>query len=141
MQVQQKIASGQRLSPWKTGRRFTLALVLAWGAAAPDRAALASTPSGCAYDRPCVTRLYKSQAGGVFLQWSATENFSVYNVRWSRPGRGDTQVEVSGGDSGSFHLKNAHARTTYRFAIQGCSKRPLQSSRCSPWENTEFTTR
>lgn len=141
MQVQQKISSGRRPSRGKTARRLALAMALAWGAAAADRAALASTPSGCAYDRPCVTQVYKSQAGGIFLKWSATENFSAYNVRWSRPGRGDTQVEVSGGDSGSFHLKNAHAGTTYRFAIQGCSKRPLESSRCSPWENAQFTTR
>ena len=121
-------------------RRLVLGIGLVWSAAA-WAPVFASTPSGCPYDRPCIRQTYSTTSGGVFVSWSATESFSVYNVRWSRAGRDPTQVEVAGGRSGSFHLKNAHARTTYRFAIQGCSKRPLQSSRCSDWEDVEFKTR
>jgi len=93
---------------------------------------------GCAYDRPCINTIYKTTVGGILVRWNGQDNYSVYNVRWSRPGREAVQVEVGGGSSGSFHLKNGHPGITYTFAVQGCHKRALQSSRCSPWESQKF---
>ena len=93
---------------------------------------------GCAFDRPCITGIYRTKAGGIFVKWTASDDYSHYNVRWSRPGKGPVQVEVGGGRQGSFHLNPANRGMTYTFAVQGCHKRPLQSSRCSPWETTTF---
>jgi hypothetical protein len=117
------------------------ALLIGAAAAISASSAVASTPEGCAYDRPCIKDVYATKVGGVYLSWSATENFSNFNVRWSRPGKAVVQLEVPGGRQGSFHLKNARSRTTYTFAVQGCNTRFLASSRCSPWEPASFTTR
>lgn len=96
---------------------------------------------GCAYDRPCITEIYKTKAGGIFVRWNGQDSYSVYNVRWSRPGKDDIQVERGSGSNGSFHLERAHSGTTYTFKVQGCHKRPLQSSHCSPWEVQQFASK
>jgi hypothetical protein len=128
----------------RVGRRLwkpAAALLVGAAAAISPTAGLASPTEGCAYDRPCIKDVYATKAGGVYLSWSATESFSHFNVRWSRPGKAVVQLEVPGGRKGSFHLKNARSRTAYAFSVQGCNTRFLASSRCSPWEPASFTTR
>jgi hypothetical protein len=116
------------------------ALLIGAAAAISAPSALATPTQGCAYDRPCINPPYATKAGGVYLSWTATERFSHFNVRWSRPGKAVVQLEVPGGRQGSFHLKNARSRTTYEFSVQGCNTRFLAPSRCSPWEPAAFTT-
>jgi len=114
-------------------------------------AALSSSPSfaagfgndtrGCAYDRPCISDIARTTVGGILVEWNGQDNYHHYNVRWSRPGKGPVQVEVRGGSNGFFHLTKANTGTTYSFAVQGCKKALLQSSRCSPWESQQFRSR
>jgi Fibronectin type III domain len=87
----------------------------------------------CADDRPCINNMFQNERT-LIIQWTSSENYSAYNVRWSRPGKNETQIERSGGTNGDFRVTNAHAGTTYTFKVQGCNKRFLASSRCSPWE-------
>lgn len=136
-----KIVSVGRLVSLRRG--ILVAQVVGFGVAVAGfgSAALATPAQGCAYDRPCITDIYETKSGGVTVEWKGQGSYSVYNVRWSRPGKEAVQVERGGGSGGSFHVKNAHSKTTYRFAVQGCNKRPLQSSKCSPWESTQLKTK
>lgn len=113
-----------------------LATALAVGAAAliVTESSLAGPARGCAYDRPCIDDAYYTKSRTVFLSWTATESFSHYNVIWWRPGKARRQVEVPGGRSGSFRVRNVRSWTTYDFAVQGCNTRILAPSKCSPWE-------
>lgn len=88
---------------------------------------------GCASDRPCITQDYQ-QGRALVFGW--TGGWDAYNVRWSRPGRGETQSETRGR---TFRIRNVHAGVRYRFKVQGCTKRFLASSRCSPWAEISVT--
>lgn len=109
--------------------------------ASADLHAFGNDSRGCAYDRPCFTDIARSTVGGIIVEWNGQDNYSHYNLRWSRPGKESAQIEVSGGTAGNFHLKNAHTGTTYTFSVQGCHKRFAQSSRCSPWESQPFNNK
>lgn len=113
------------------------ALAIGAGAMMTGDSSLASEARGCAYDRPCIDDAYYTKSKNIYVTWTATENFSHYNVRWWRPGRAHEQVQVRGGRSGRFRVKNVRAWTTYEFLIQGCNKPFLGSSKCSPWEPAE----
>jgi hypothetical protein len=128
------------LKPRRISRLATLAATLAVGAGAlvSSESSLASTPSGCAYDRPCITNISYTKTRNIYLNWKATESFSHFNVIWSRPGKAPRQIEVGGGRTGQFRLDNINANTTYQFAVQGCNTRFLASSRCSPWEPAQI---
>jgi hypothetical protein len=117
-------------------RLALLATTLAVSAAAAMTAesSLASPVRGCPVDRPCIESTYYTAARNVYVTWTATEHYDHYNVLWWRPGRNRTQVEVRGGRSGWFRVRNARSWTTYEFAVQGCKTRFLAPSRCSPWE-------
>jgi hypothetical protein len=137
MQFGKVLAAGRR----SLTRAVLVTQAIGLGVAGFGSEAFATPAQGCAYDRPCVTSVYETKAGAVTVEWNGQDNYNVYNVRWSRPGKDEVQVESGGGSSGSFHVKNARSRTTYRFAIQGCNKRPLQSSKCTPWENAQLKTK
>ena len=117
------------------------ALVIGAGAMMTGDTSLASPVRGCAVDRPCIDRAYYTNLRNVYVTWTATENFSHYNVIWWRPGKARRQVEVRGGDSGSFRVRNVRAWTTYQFLVQGCNRRFLAPSKCSPWEPAEVRVR
>jgi len=55
-----------------------------------------------------------------------------YNISWSTPGGQRQQIEIPG-QSEQWVLKNFVPNTIYHFAIQGCTKAPLQHSRCTSW--------
>ena len=99
----------------------------------------AGVVEGCAYDRPCIKNVHENGLDLV-VNWTGTENFSHYNVRWSRPGKAPAQFEVGGGRSGSARIKNFHSNTEYQYAVQGCNKPMIGRSQCSPWENGSYTT-
>jgi len=127
----------------KAARLFAIPLLAAigWTASPSPAAGFGNDTRSCAYDRPCITDIARSTTGGIIVEWNGQDNYHHYNVLWSRPGKSAVQVEVGGGDKGFFHLKSANSGTTYTFAVQGCHKRPLQSSRCSPWESDKFRNR
>lgn len=94
---------------------------------------------GCAYDRPCIDNL--SQEGNtLIIHWNGQGNYDAYNVRWSRPGKNESQVKRPGGGSGEFRVNNVHSGTTYTFKVQGCNTHFLGRSTCSPWEEQSITT-
>ena len=102
---------------------------------------VASESRGCADDRPCIDDAWYTTAKNIYVTWTATEDFDDYNVRWWRPGKAPVQVEVGGGRTGRFKLRNVHAWTTYQFAIQGCNTQFLGPSECSPWEPAQVKVR
>jgi hypothetical protein len=100
---------------------------------------LSNDTVNCADDRPCVNHLY--QAGGtVNVGWDGHQNFDAYNLRWSVPGYNADQVELPGGNSGTYQIKNVDPCTTYTVTVQGCNKRFLASSQCTPWGEGAMTT-
>ena len=92
----------------------------------------ASAPRGCPADKPCILAVYNSRAD-LIVEWNDTEARDHYNVRWSRPGRDEAQVERPGGRGGTFRLKNFNANTPYTFKVQGCKKPLIGRSTCSGW--------
>jgi len=62
-----------------------------------------------------------------------------YNVSWSTPGGQRQQLEIPG-TSEHWVLKNFLPNTIYHFAIQGCTKAPLQHSRCTSWSPETILT-
>ena len=92
----------------------------------------------CAVGRPCIDS-FSSTGNSVGVHWKSDQNYDAFNVRWSRPGVGETQSEVGGGRNGSFTVNNAHPGVPYTFKVQGCIKHPLRPSDCSPWEEQTFT--
>lgn len=57
----------------------------------------------------------------VVVYWG-NQDYDFYQLRWSRPGRAETQRELSGeGASGSWWaLNNAWSDTPYTFKVQAC---------------------
>lgn len=101
---------------------------------------VASAQHLCPADRPCVTELYQS-GSTIQIGWDGHQNFDAYNVRWSRPGRAESQFEVSGGSRGHTQITNAHSHTTYTVKVQGCTTHFLASSTCTPWAEETITTK
>lgn len=99
----------------------------------------ASPARGCAVDRPCILAVYNVRANLV-VEWNDTEKRDHYNVRWSRPGRSEAQVERPGGTGGSFTLKNFNSNTRYTFKVQGCKKPLIGRSTCTPWYEETITS-
>jgi hypothetical protein len=91
----------------------------------------------CPDDRPCIGGQYL-KGSTLITEWSSADNWDNYNVRWSRPGRGETQVSVSGGRSGSFRINNVQFGTTYTVKVQGCNSSFGSSSVCSPYYENAY---
>jgi hypothetical protein len=94
--------------------------------------ASAAAQHGCPADRPCIQELYQNGTT-IIVGWDGHEDFNHYNVRWSRPGRDETQSEVNGGNSGSFRINNVHPGVRYTIKVQGCNRNLLGESSCTPW--------
>lgn len=94
----------------------------------------------CPADRPCITELYR-QGSTLVIGWDGHENFTHYNLRWGRPGVAVTQREVAGGSRGGFRINNIQEGARYTVSVQGCNRRPLGRSSCTPWYDDSFDTR
>src|SRR5262249_17448986 len=79
----------------------------------------------------------------VEVTWRSCSNFDFYQVRWSRPGRGDSQIKInSGGNNGSWALNRINHGVEYTFKVQGCNGGGVfGSSDCSSWSEIHFVTR
>lgn len=71
----------------------------------------------------------------IFFNYSGS--FDFFQVRWSRPGKADTQVKTT---SRQFTLNRAWYNTPYTFKVQGCQK-GLFGSKCTPWRQLSYTIR
>jgi hypothetical protein len=109
-----------------------IAISLSLLSSVPSRAQVA-----CAYDRPCITELYISKSSQLVARIDGSE-WDVINVRWSRPGREGNQTEHPGRNAAVVVLSSTTPGVTYTVVTQGCKKRPLQSSRCSPWDSSSI---
>jgi hypothetical protein len=88
---------------WK---RLLAVMVPAW-AVLP---VMALNPRLCAADRPCINRIYVTNSGALYFNWDANSDYDFFQVRWSRPGRGESEHSVG-------------TRTDYRIE----SARPAKS--------------
>ena len=120
---------------WK-GRIRTLLLLAASIAVLPTATTLPlSAQVACAVDRPCISRLYISTTNALVARVNGT-GWDVINVRWSRPGREGAQTEHPGGNATIKVLTGTTPGVMYTVSVQGCTKRPLRPSRCSPWDES-----
>ena len=70
----------------------------------------------------------------ILLGWDPHRGYDFYQIRWSRPGRQETQVRTV---RAWWALNNAHPGTPYDFKVQACDKPFAGRSRCTPWSATE----
>ena len=87
----------------------------------------------CPSDRPCITDDYQS-GRTIIVGWSKG-NWSHFNVRWSRPGRGESQHEVG---RNRFYIRNVLPGVPYTVKVQGCRYHFLAGSVCTPWNQIEI---
>jgi hypothetical protein len=106
-----------------------IAISLSLLSSVPSRAQVA-----CAYDSPCISDLFISTSNQLVARIDGSE-WDVINVRWSRPGREGNQTEHPGRNAEVVVFNSTTPGVTYTVSAQGCRKRPLQSSRCSPWDS------
>jgi len=91
----------------------------------------------------CVyVRVYTAVDGRIIVTYSGNHDFDFYQLRWSRPGRAETQSGVRGeGAAGSWWaLNNAWSNTPYTFKVQACYS-SLFGSDCTPWEEQTYVKR
>ena len=74
----------------------------------------------------------------VVVYWG-NQDYDFYQLRWSRPGRAETQRELRGeGASGSWWaLNNAWSDTPYTFKVQACYGE-LFGSDCTHWKELTY---
>lgn len=60
------------------------------------------------------------------------KRYDAFNVRVRISDGREGQVEVAGGDHGSYRERNASVGKTYTFLVQGCNKGTFHST-CDPW--------
>ena len=95
--------------------------------------------SGCAFDRPCITKLSMSISDALIATVNAG-GYDVINTRWSRPGRSGGNTGFPGGNDRRITiLSKATVGVVYTVGVQGCKKRILQSSICTGWDNASIT--
>jgi len=121
----------QRMTIQKIGIA-AIAISLSLLSPVPSRAQV-----GCAYDRPCITKLYISTSSQLVARIDGSD-WDVINVRWSRPGREGGQSEHAGRNAAVVILRSTTPGVTYTVSVQGCKKRVLQSSRCSEWDSSSI---
>jgi hypothetical protein len=134
---------------WKQGRAGLLVagmLVSGLGLGPVHSAAAAGlaqpSPSGlCQLDRPCTNAQVGPDNITLTIRYSEHNDIEpdYYQVRWSRPGREETQHHVAGGNESTWRLDPVHYNTTYTFRVQACDS-GLFGSDCTPWEEFQVTT-
>ena len=84
----------------------------------------------CAGDgRPCID-VADYDGSRIYIHWHDSQHWDTFNVRWSRPGRDETQLEDG---AEAFTLNNAHPNTLYTFKVQACVT-GIFGSNCTAWE-------
>ena len=116
--------------------RFARALCGLAVCALTPAATWASEPNLCPDDRPCFNGA-RQNGNTVRFQFDGVVGWDYYNVRYRKDG-GEKQVENR---SGHYTFRNVLPRRVYTLSVQGCDRRALQSSRCSPWVSQSVTTR
>ena len=128
---------------------FTMAALVALTSMTPAYATeecLGTTANGHGGDTDsgdCVyLRVYTAVDGRIIVAYSGNQDYDFYQLRWSRPGRVETQSEVRGsGPAGSWWaLNNAWSNTSYTFKVQACYS-SLFGSDCTPWQEQTFVKR
>lgn len=108
-----------------------------WGIAPAQADDLNGDVIGCPADVPCINELYQ-EGSTLHIGWDGHEHFDHYNLRWSRPGRDETQYETAGGSHGSFSINNINAGMVYTVKVQGCDTNFFGESTCSGWGEGQF---
>jgi hypothetical protein len=106
----------------------TMAALLTLGAVAPAHATEecvgTSESHGGSYDSgDCVyMSVYTAVDGRIVVVYSGNQDYDFYQLRWSRPGRAETQRVVRGesASGGWWALNNAWSDTPYTFKVQAC---------------------
>lgn len=112
------------------GALLMLAALIAGSGA---RHASADSPALCPDGRPCITELYLSGTA-LFARW--TGDWDAYNIRWENPG---LVLAHDVGGAKTHTLRNLERGRTYRLSVQGCKRKFLAPSECSPWSARELT--
>lgn len=120
----------------------TMGALVALGATAPAHATdacIGTTTNGHGNDYDegdCVyVEVYTAVDGRIIVAYSGNQDYDFYQLRWSRPGRAETQSVVRGeGAAGSWWaLNNPWTDTTYTFKVQACYSGWFGSD-CTPWK-------
>ncbi len=93
------------------------------------------------YQGDCVFMyVYTAYDGRIIVQYWGNQNYDFYQLRWSRPGRAETQSTVRGSGAGGswWALSNAWRNTPYTFKVQACYSRFLASSDCTSWRQVTY---
>ena len=125
----------------------TLAATLAITAPTPasaTEACIATTTNGHGVDTDsgdCIyMNVYTAVDGRIVVKYSGNQDYDFYQLRWSRPGRAESQSRVRGtGSSGSWWaLNNAWENTPYTFKVQACYS-GIFGSDCTYWKTETYT--
>lgn len=128
----------------------TSVLVASLGLITPEHAiaieeCLGTTTHGHGIDPPdtgdCVYMdVYTATDGRIIVQYWGNQDYDFYQLRWSRPGLAERQVEVRGsGSQGSWWaLSNAWEDTPYTFKVQACYSGVFGSD-CTYWTTTTYS--
>ena len=79
--------------------------------------------------------VYTAVDESIVVDYWGNQDYDFYQLRWSRPGRAETQ-RVLGGEGaygGWWSLNNAWSDTPYTFKVQACYDE-LFGSDCTPWK-------
>jgi hypothetical protein len=105
---------------------------------------IATTTHGHGIDPPdegdCVyMRVYTAVGGRIVVKYSGNQDYDFYQLRWSRPGRAESQSRVRGsGPHGSWWaLNNAWENTPYTFKVQACYSGVFGSD-CTNWKTETY---
>jgi hypothetical protein len=116
----------------------TVALIAPTPASATEEC-IAATTHGHGIDPPdegdCVyMRVYTAVDGRIVVQYSGNQDYDFYQLRWSRPGRAESQSRVRGSGAGGswWALNNAWRNTPYTFKVQACYSGVFGSD-CTYW--------
>ncbi len=90
----------------------------------------------CPVDRPCFNGAYQ-ECRTVQFEFTGVQGWDYYNVRYRTASGGVAQVE---NETGRFSITNARPNSTYTISVQGCDRRFLASSKCSPWVEESVST-
>lgn len=121
---------------WSAVKLLLVGVVAALaGLALGPFAAQAGDVNPCAAGRPCVTELFVDQFSRLRARW--TGDWDAYNVRWENP-QLVRDADVGNAKTDGITVLQSAWNKTYRFSVQGCNRRFLQSSVCSPWGSAEL---
>ena len=125
---------------------MTMGALLTLGAVTPAHATdecIGTTTNGHGEDSEsgdCVhMNVYTAVDGRIVVVYWGNQDYDFYQLRWSRPGRAETQRVVRGeGASGSWWaLNNAWSDTPYTFKVQACYDE-LFGSDCTSWKELTY---